>query len=379
MINTPSLSGHKRFTGSRPANVLTPSDIIRYSAAVGHWTIRKTGISRIVIGRDARLSAARVQDLVSRTLRSLGFDVIDLGMAAKPTISMAVPLEKAGGGMVLCGGPRQDDWKIPKLLDPSGEVLDAADWMEIATLSRDVNLNSRTSIRSGAVVQNNTYLTRHIESILRLPLVDTKAIAAADFRIIVDGGNTVGGFAVPLLLRALGVRTVQPIFCEPDGEFGHAHDLAPQNLFQLSSLVTQKKADIGIAVDPDVERLSLFCEDGSSFGKDYLLIAIADHVLRHRPGNIVAGGEFVRALHVIAVNSGYLCVAGPAGESGLIEEMKARDAILGGGADGGVIYPELHFGYDALVAIALFLSYMARKKVALSRLQMEYSTNIIRH
>ncbi|HXB94764.1 MAG TPA: hypothetical protein VNU70_06385 [Puia sp.] len=364
-----STSGIRGTIGGRPGLGLTPFDIVKYTAAFGQWTIEKTGISRIVIGRDARASGEMVHSLVVSTLLGLGIDVTDLGLSATPTVAMAVTAEKAGGGIVLSASHYPKEWNGVKLLNQKGEVMSTADGTRIGGLVGNGAVNFSDAHRLGKVVSNDTYLTRHIEAIRQLPVVDKAAIKAANFLIAVDGVNSVGGIAVPQLLHALGVQTIFPIFCEPDGDFGHDPELIPEHLFQLSALVTAKKADMGIAVDPDVNRLFFCCEDGLPFGDDYLLVAIADHVLKHTPGNVV--GSSTRALCDMAEKSGFNCFSASAGEPFVIEEMKICHAVVGGEGRGGVIYPGLHYGRDALVAIALFLSHVAKAGKSLSQLRGE--------
>ena len=363
-------SGIKGTIGGRYGRGLTPVDIVKYTAAFGQWTIDKTGISRVVIGRDARMSGEMIHSLVVRTLWGLGIDVTDLGLAATPTVAMAVTAEKAGGGIVLSASHFPKNWNGVKLLNRKGEVMSTAEGAGIEALVRNGAVSFLEAHQLGKIVSNDSYLTRHIDAILQLPVVNSAAIKAANFVIAVDGINSVGGIAVPQLLHALGVQTILPIFCEPDGNFGHDPELVPEHLFQLSALVTAKKADMGIAVDPEVNRLFICCEDGLPFGDDYLFVAIADHVLKHKPGNIV--GPSARVLCDMAEKSGFSCFPASAGETFVIEEMKICEAVIGGEGRGGVIYPGLHYGRDALVAIALLLSHVAKAAISLSRMRDEY-------
>ena len=364
-----STSGIRGTIGGRPGLGLTPQDIVKYSAAFGQWAIGRTGIPKIVIGRDTRVSGEMVRSLVVGTLQGLGIDVIDLGLCATPTVAMAVPAEKAGGGIVLSASHYPKDWNALKLLNQHGEVMSADDGAEVGALAGSGAINFSETGRLGTIVPVESYLSKHIAAILELPLVDKKAIAAANFEIAVDGVNSVGGIAVPQLLHALGVKTVYPIFCEPDGDFGHDPDLLPGHLFQLSALVTKKGAAMGIAVDPDVNRLYVCCEDGLPFRDEYLLVTIADLVLKHTPGNVVSNGASTRALADMAATVGHSCFTTSAGEASVIGEMRSSRAVIGGDASGGVIYPGLHYGRDALVGIALFLTYVARAGVSLSRLK----------
>lgn len=366
-----STSGIRGIIGGRPGLGLTPIDIVKYSAAFGQWTLNKTGISRMVIGRDSRASGGMVRNLVISTLQGLGIDVIDLGLCATPTVALAVPAEKAGGGIVLSASHHPKEWNGVKLLNRQGEVMSVADGAEVGGLSGNGAVNFSESARLGKVRSNDTFLDRHIDAILQLPLVDKTAITSANFKIAVDGVNSVGGHAVPQLLRALGVQTLFPIFCEPDGDFGHDPELIPDHLFQLSALVTEQKADMGIAVDPDVNRLFVCCEDGSHFRHEYLFTAIADHVLKHTPGNIVTNFSSTQAIRELTANRGHTCSAASAGEAYVVEEMKTCHAVLGGDGNGGVIYPDLHYTRDALAGIALFLSHAAHENIALSKMKRQ--------
>jgi phosphomannomutase len=368
-----STSGIRGTIGGRPGLGLTPFDIVKYAAAFGQWTISKTGISRIVLGKDARASGEIVRSLVTGTLQSLGIEVIDLGLSATPTVAIAISAEKAGGGIVLSASHYPKDWNAVKLLNQRGEVIDGVDGAEVGALAGNGAVSFSEAGGLGKIVPKEDYLSRHIDAILELPLIDKAAIEAANFHIAVDGINSVGGIAVPRLLRALGVQTIYPLFCEPDGEFGHDPELLQCNLWTLSSLVMQKKADMGVAVDPDVNRLFFICEDGLPFRDEYLPVAIADHVLHYTPGNIITSIAASHALIELTANRGYVCINASAGEAHVVEEMKTCMAVLGADGNGGVIYPGLHYTRDALAAIALFLSHAARTKVSLSQIKADCS------
>lgn len=367
-----SISGIRGTIGGKPGEGLTPHDIVKYAAAFGHWTVQKTGLTKIVIGRDARLSGDMVRNLVVGTLQGLGIDVVDLGLSTTPTVELAVPAEKAGGGIILTASHNPKEWNALKLLNRAGEFISAAEGAEVLALAESNDIPFACVGRLGKVTLNDTYLSMHIDAILRLALVDKEAIAAANFSIAVDAVNSSGGIAVPLLLRALGVKTVYRVFCEPHGIFAHNPEPLAPHLGELSRVVKGKKADMGIAVDPDVDRLCFVCEEGEMFGEEYTLVAVADYVLEHTPGNTVSNLSSTRALSDITVERGFDYVSSAVGEVNVVEAMKACGAVIGGEGNGGVIYPELHYGRDALVGIALFLSHLARARCSLSEMRRRY-------
>jgi len=367
-----SISGIRGTIGGNAGAGLTPFDILKYTAAFGQWAVSKTGIKTMVIGRDARISGPMVSNLVMGTLQSLGIDVVDLGLSTTPTVEMAVPAERAAGGIILTASHNPKEWNALKLLNHKGEFISAADGAEVLALADSGEVNFANVDDLGKVTVDDTYLQKHIDAILALPVVDQAAIAAANFSVAVDAVNSSGGFALPALLNALGVNTIYKVACEPHGNFEHNPEPLPAHLAGLSAAVTQNSAHLGIAVDPDVDRLCFVCEDGSMFGEEYTLVAIADYVLKHTPGNTVSNLSSTRALRDVTWNSGNTYTAAAVGEVNVVEAMKATNAIIGGEGNGGVIYPELHYGRDALVGIALFLSHLAHEQKTLSVLKTQY-------
>lgn len=367
-----SISGIRGTIGGSAGSGLTPVDILKYTAAFGLWAVGKAGIKTMVIGRDARISGPMVSNLVIGTLQSLGIDVIDLGLSTTPTVEMAVPAENAAGGIILTASHNPKEWNALKLLNHMGEFISAADGAEVLALADSNEINFAGVDQLGKVTVNDTYLQKHIDAILALPLVDKAAIAAANFSVAVDAVNSSGGIAVPALLNALGVQTIHKIACEPHGNFEHNPEPLPAHLEGLAVAVSLKSAHLGIAVDPDVDRLCFVCEDGSMFGEEYTLVAIADYILKHTPGNTVSNLSSTRALRDVTRNSGNTYTAAAVGEVNVVEAMKATNAVIGGEGNGGVIYPELHYGRDALVGIALFLSHLAHEQKSLSVLKAQY-------
>ncbi len=325
----------------------------------------------MVLGRDARLSGPMVADLVRGTLVGMGIDVLELGLATTPTVEMAVPGEGAIGGIILTASHNPGQWNALKLLNARGEFISAADGAEVLRLAEQDSYRFADVQDLGAVRESDAWTQRHIDAILRLDLVDAKAIRAREFKVVVDAVNSVGGIAVPQLLEALGVDTVK-LYCEPTGRFPHNPEPLPEHLTDLCAEVVKQKADLGISVDPDVDRLALVCEDGSLFGEEYTLVACADHVLAHRPGDTVSNLSSTRALDDIAVKHGRRRHASAVGEVNVVELMRKVGAPIGGEGNGGVILGELHYGRDALVGIALFLTLLAKRGGSCSELRRSY-------
>lgn len=374
-----SISGIRGTIGGVPGDALTPFDIVRYTAAYGTFIRRGSSSAkpRIVLGRDARISGPMVRDLVCGTLVGLGFDVIDLGLATTPTVEFAVAGEDADGGIILTASHNPAEWNALKLLNGKGEFISAADGAEVLRLAEknDVDLvpvNELGTVRSGT-----GWTRRHIDAILELDMVDAEAIAAAKFRVVVDAVNSVGGKAVPALLMALGVSEVIEIHCAPNGDFPHNPEPLPEHLKDLSNAVVTHKAHVGFAVDPDVDRLAMVCEDGSFFGEEYTLVACADHVLAHRKGDTVSNLSSTRALDDVSERHGVKRHASAVGEVNVVETMKAVGAVIGGEGNGGVILPELHYGRDALAGIAIFLSLLAKRGTSCSELRSSYPDYVI--
>ena len=369
-----SISGIRGTIGGAPGDALTPVDVVRYTAAFG--TLIKRGSDRqrprIVLGRDARMSGPMVSDLVSGTLVGLGFDVIDLGLATTPTVEMAVPGEQADGGVILTASHNPKQWNALKLLNRKGEFINAAEGAEVLRTA-EANAFEFASVDDlGEVIPRTGWTRKHIDAILALDLVDVEAIRNANLRVVVDAVNSVGGEAVPALLTALGVLSVVQIHCTPNGQFPHNPEPLPEHLQDLCETVRKHKAHLGIAVDPDVDRLAMVCEDGSLFGEEYTLVACADHVLAHRPGDTVSNLSSTRALDDIAQKHGRKRHASAVGEVNVVETMKAVGAPIGGEGNGGVILSELHYGRDALAGIALFLTLLARSGKSCLELRRSY-------
>jgi len=367
-----SISGIRGTIGGRPAQGLTPLDIVKFTAAYGTLIQQKTGINKIVIGRDARISGEMVRNLVVGTLQSIGMNVVDLGLSTTPTVEIAVPLEKAGGGIILTASHNPAQWNALKLLDKQGEFLDDEEGKMVLAIAEDFDFDFSEVYELGKVEQNDTYLQKHINEILALDLVDVNAIKNADFSIVVDAVNSTGGIFVPALLKALGVSVVHELYCEPNGDFPHNPEPLPEHLQDLSQMVIERKADLGIAVDPDVDRLCFVMENGEMFGEEYTLVAVSDYILQQTQGNTVSNLSSTRALKDITIKNGGQYFAAAVGEVNVVKKMKEVDAVIGGEGNGGVIYPATHYGRDALAGIALFLTYLAKTKQPISALRASY-------
>ena len=367
-----SISGIRGTIGGVPGEGLTPFDIVKFTAAFGKWIVAKSGNNKIVVGRDARISGEMVRNLVIGTLQSIGVDVIDLGLSTTPTVEVAVPDEKAGGGIILTASHNPKQWNALKLLNEKGEFINDADGREVLELAEQTDLNFADVDQLGKVTFDDTYLQKHIDKVLALPLVDVEAIRKADFKVAIDCVNSTGGIFIPALLKALGVNTIHELYCEPNGDFPHNPEPLPENLTAISQEVVSKKADLGIVVDPDVDRLCFVCEDGSMFGEEYTLVAVADFVLKHTPGNTVSNLSSTKALRDVTEKSGNQYNAAAVGEVNVVNKMKETNAIIGGEGNGGIIYPESHYGRDALVGIALFLTHLAHFGKPISALRKSY-------
>lgn len=367
-----SISGIRGTIGGIVGEGLTPLDIVKFTAAYGTWAVKKTGLKKIVLGRDARLSGNMVNSLVIGTLQGLGIDVIDLGLSTTPTVEIAVPLEQAAGGIILTASHNPKQWNALKLLNADGEFINDADGKQVLEIAENSDFKFADVNDLGKVNNENNYLQIHINKILALPLVDVEAITKAGFKIVIDCVNSSGGIFVPALLIALGVKTVYKLFCEPDGNFSHNPEPLPENLTALSKEVIKTRADLGIAVDPDVDRLCFVCEDGNMFGEEYTLVAVADYVLKHKIGNTVSNLSSTRALRDVTEKAGGQYHAAAVGEVNVVNKMKEVNAVIGGEGNGGVIFPELHYGRDALVGIALFLTHLAKYGKPVSHLRNTY-------
>ncbi|MGI4020954.1 MAG: phosphoglucosamine mutase [Janthinobacterium lividum] len=367
-----SISGIRGTIGGQAGNALTPADIVKFTAAFGSWVIKKTGIKKVVVGRDARISGQMVLNLVTGTLQGLGIDVVDLGLSTTPTVEIAVTGENAGGGIIITASHNPKQWNALKLLNNDGEFISDADGAEVLELAESGEIIFAEVNHLGKVIADDSYLQKHIDLILALPLVDAEAIQKANFKIVVDAVNSTGGIFVPALLRALGVEIIHELYCEPDGNFSHNPEPLPENLSALSKAVLAKNADLGIAVDPDVDRLCFVSEDGNFFGEEYTLVAVADYVLKNKTGNTVSNLSSTRALRDVTEKAKGEYFASAVGEVNVVTRMKEVNAVIGGEGNGGVIYPEFHYGRDALVGIALFLTHLAKFGRSVSVLRSTY-------
>jgi phosphomannomutase len=366
-----SISGIRGTIGGKVNEGLTPVDAVKFSAAYGTWLQQQYPNDRlkVVIGRDARISGQLIADLVIATLNGLGIDVINLGLSTTPTVEVAVPMEKAHGGIILTASHNPKQWNALKLLNAKGEFISGNDGEKVLEIAENEDFNFASVDDLGAIIVDDSYMQKHIDAILDLPLVDKKAIEDANFSIVVDAVNSSGGIFVPALLEALGVKQITKLYCEPNGHFPHNPEPLPEHLTDLSEKIKSTHADIGITVDPDVDRLALVCEDGSMFGEEYTLVAVADYVLSKTPGPTVSNLSSTRALRDITESRGLTYAAAAVGEVNVVAKMKEIGAVIGGEGNGGIIYPELHYGRDSLVGIALFLTHLANKKCKATELR----------
>lgn len=355
-----SISGIRGTIGGVPGDALTPIDIVRFTTAYGAWVSKNSAGNKVVVGRDGRISGEMVRNLVVSTLQGLGFDVVDLGLSTTPTVEMAVVWENASGGIILTASHNPKEWNALKLLNSDGEFLSAKDGAWILDFAENGSPEFATINKLGRVTSNESYMQRHIQAICDHPLVDIAAIKNADFSIVVDAINSTGATFVPALLKALGVDKIQVINAEVNGQFEHNPEPLPEHLRELCKVVTKNNAHLGIAVDPDVDRLCFVCEDGSPFGEEYTLVAIADYVLQHKKGNTVSNMSSTRALRDVTEKRGGQYSPSAVGEVNVVNRMKEVNAVIGGEGNGGVILPELHYGRDALAGIGLFLTQLAR-------------------
>ena len=370
-----SISGIRGTIGGRVGDALTPVDTVKFVAAYATY-IKKTthNISpKIVLGRDARISGDMVHRLVSATLMSMGFDVVDIGLATTPTTEIAVPKEKASGGIILTASHNPKQWNALKLLDSNGEFLSGEAGAEVLKIAEVEDFTFAEVDDLGKVTEKD-YLDAHIQDVLELELVDVEAIKKANFKVAIDCVNSVGGLVIPQLLKALGVREIIEVHCEAHGNFSHNPEPLPENLTDLIDAVKEKKADVGFAVDPDVDRLAIISENGAPFGEEYTLVAVADYILTHTLGNTVSNLSSTRALRDVTEKHGATYNASAVGEVNVVTKMKGTNAVIGGEGNGGVIYPASHYGRDALVGIALFLTHLAKSGKKVSELRATYPT-----
>ena len=368
-----SISGIRGTIGGAQGDNLTPIDAVMYGAAYGTWVKQQHQKEsyRVVVGRDARISGSMIQQLVINTLVGLGIDVINLDLSTTPTVEMAVMMEHADGGIILTASHNPKQWNALKLLNNKGEFLDAAAGQEILDIAEGGNMLFADVDTLGTISRNDAYIDLHIDEILALDLVNVKAIKAANFKVVVDAVNSTGGIAIPLLLEALGVQPVK-LFCTPNGEFPHNPEPLKEHLGDLMQEVVSQGADFGIVVDPDVDRLAFVDEKGEMFGEEYTLVAVADYVLANTPGNTVSNMSSSRALRDITNKHNGSYKASAVGEVNVVQTMKDTNAVIGGEGNGGIIYPELHYGRDSLVGVALFLSHLAEQKMTVSSLRESY-------
>ena len=369
-----SISGIRGTIGGRPGEGLGPLDIVKFTAAYARFisgsTTRKS--RTIVVGRDARLSGPMVSDLVTATLTGMGFDVVNIGLASTPTTELAVVMEKACGGIIITASHNPKQWNALKLLNENGEFLNDAQGKEVLAIAEADDYSFAEVDALGHVYSNETYNRRHIDSVLALDLVDVDAIAKADFTVAVDAVNSVGGIVIPQLLRALGVKNIIELNCEATGKFAHTPEPIPENLTQIADLMRDGKADVGFVVDPDVDRLAIVMENGEMFVEEYTLVAVADYVLSHTPGSTVSNLSSSRALRDVTRRHGCEYSAAAVGEVNVVTKMKETGAVIGGEGNGGVIYPASHYGRDALVGVALFLTLLAKSGKKVSELKATY-------
>ncbi|MGV6944178.1 phosphoglucosamine mutase [Sphingobacterium kyonggiense] len=367
-----SISGIRGTIGGKPGDNLTPVDIVKFTAAYGKIITANAANKTIVVGRDARISGEMVSNLVIGTLQSIGVDVIDLGLSTTPTVEIAVPKLGAAGGIILTASHNPGQWNALKLLNEKGEFISDAEGKEVLALGESLDFDFAEVEELGSVTKDDSFLQKHIEDVLALEYVDVDAIRQADFKVAVDAVNSTGGTFIPALLEALGVKTVYKIHCEPNGHFPHNPEPLKEHLTDLSKAVLDNKADLGIAVDPDVDRLVFMMEDGELFGEEYTLVAVSDFILSQKKGNTVSNLSSTRALRDVTEKHGGEYYAAAVGEVNVVTKMKEVDAVIGGEGNGGVIYPASHYGRDSLVGVALFLTHLAKlgKKVTEYRAEL---------
>ena len=368
-----SISGIRGTIGGKVDENLTPIDAVKFAAAYGSWLKGQSGKEhvKVVIGRDARISGEMIQNLVQYTLIGLGIDVVNIGLSTTPTVEVAVPLEKADGGIILTASHNPKEWNALKLLNDKGEFVSDQEGKAILRIAQENDFSFATVDHLGKLTHDDRYIDLHIEEVLALPLVTPEAIQKKRFRVVVDAVNSTGGIAIPRLLERLGVEVVK-LYCEPNGHFPHNPEPLKEHLGDICKKVVEEKADFGIVVDPDVDRLAFITDQGEMFGEEYTLVACADYVLSKAKGNVVSNLSSSRALRDIAQKYGVTYSAAAVGEVNVVTEMKRVEAIIGGEGNGGIIYPELHYGRDALVGVALFLSLLAKRGGSVQQLRESY-------
>ena len=374
-----SISGIRGTIGGKAGNGLSPLDVVKFTSAFGFWLKNKNGGKKIkmVVGRDARISGQMVNQLVCATLNGLGIDVIDIGLATTPTTEMIVTRENAGGGIIITASHNPTQWNALKLLNGKGEFITDKDGQEVLKIADKESFEYATVHELGETIKDDSALNYHIEEILKLEMVDLTAIKKANFKVAIDAVNSVGGIAIPALLKSLGINNTTELYCEPTGNFPHNPEPLPENLTEISTKIKETGADVGFVVDPDVDRLAIINEDGSMFGEEYTLVSIADYILQSKKGCTVSNLSSTRALKDVSMNHGVNYFSAAVGEVNVVTVMKKEQAVIGGEGNGGIIYPELHYGRDSLVGIALFLSHLAKSGKKCSDLRAEYPNYFI--
>ena len=369
-----SISGIRGTIGGYPGQNLTPVDIVESISAYGSWlkTNHLNKKIKVVIGRDARISGEMVENICIGTLQAMGIDVVNIGLSTTPTVEIAVPLENADGGIILTASHNPKQWNALKLLNNKGEFISAEDGKQLLSFIEKNQFSFASVEELGIVTFNDNYIDEHINKVLELNHVDINAIKEAELSVVIDAVNSTGGIVIPKLLKALNCKKITEIYCTPNGEFPHNPEPLAEHLEDLSNKVKEKNADLGIVVDPDVDRLAFVCENGEVFGEEYTLVAVADHITGEKPGNSVSNLSSTRALADVTIKNGGKYYASAVGEVNVVEMMKEKNAVIGGEGNGGVIFPELHYGRDALVGIALFLTYFANKKLKMSDLKSSF-------
>lgn len=367
-----SISGIRGTIGGETGNNLTPLDTVRFTAAYGSWLLERSGNRKIIVGRDGRISGSMIKELVINTLIALGFEVIDADLSTTPTVEMAVIWEKAAGGIIITASHNPKEWNALKLLNDRGEFISAADGAQVLEKAEKENFIFSPVDKLGTVAVNDGFIRQHIDAVLAYPLVEAEQIKAKGYKVVVDAVNSTGALSVPPLLKALGIEEIIVLNETVDGRFAHNPEPLPENLAELSAAVRKHKADLGIAVDPDVDRLCFVCEDGSMFGEEYTLVAVADYVLSKRPGNTVSNMSSTKALKEITLKHGGQYFPSAVGEVNVATKMKEVNAVVGGEGNGGIIVPDLHYGRDALIGIGLFLSALSFHKNGMKSFRARY-------
>jgi phosphomannomutase len=367
-----SISGFRGTIGGKVGENLTPIDTVKFAAAFATWLKQQNWGDTIVIGRDARLSGSMVSNLVANTLVGMGMTVIDLGLSTTPTVEMAVPSLNAAAGIILTASHNPAEWNALKLLNNKGEFISGEDGLALLEIADGDNMEFAEVTSLGKIITMDGWIDKHIDLILQCSEIDIKSIQAAKFKVVVDGVNSTGGIAIPALLKRIGVTQITELYCDPTGDFPHNPEPLAENLTKISEVVRAEKADLGIVVDPDVDRLCFVMENGDMFGEEYTLVAVADYLLKLKPGNTVSNLSSTRALRDVTNRYGGTYYASAVGEVNVVSAMKENNAVIGGEGNGGVIWPKLHYGRDALAGVALFLSHLAHKKCSMTSLKASY-------